>query len=114
MRSGIAGGFAALQLEPKNADVNFRIAESLAQEGKLADAAFFYRESSRRDPKRTDAMMAEAKIVLFDDTALTAVELAPQDPMSYKAVQLKQNFPEAEQARHELEAAKTSATSQSG
>jgi len=81
---------SALQLDPKNADVNFRIAELLAQEGKYADAAFFYRECSRLDPKRTDAMMAEAKIVMFDDTPRAeelikkVLELEPSNATAYQ------------------------------
>jgi tetratricopeptide (TPR) repeat protein len=60
---------SALQLEPKSAEANYRIAKLLARQGKPADAAFFYRETTRLDPTRTDAALAEAKLVLFDDTA---------------------------------------------
>jgi tetratricopeptide (TPR) repeat protein len=60
---------SALQLDPKSADVNFRIAELLSKDNHPADAAFFYREATRLDPSRSDAALAEAKLILFDDTA---------------------------------------------
>lgn len=60
---------SALQIDPKSAEVNFRIAKLLARENKLADASFFYRETTRLDPMRTDAALAEAKLITFDDTA---------------------------------------------
>lgn len=59
---------SALQLDPKSADVNFRLAELLSKDSKPADAAFFYRETTRLDPSRSDAALAEAKLILFDDT----------------------------------------------
>jgi tetratricopeptide (TPR) repeat protein len=68
---------SALQLDPKNADVNFRIAEQMAESGDYANAMFFYRETVRLDPTRTDAALAEAKLVLFDDTG-RAEELVAQ------------------------------------
>lgn len=68
---------SALQIDPKSAEVNFRIAELLAKENKLADASFFYRETTRLDPNRTDAALAEAKLITFDDTA-RAEELVSQ------------------------------------
>jgi tetratricopeptide (TPR) repeat protein len=58
---------SALQIDPKNADVNFQIAELMAKENRLADAVFFYREASRLDPARHDAGLAEAKLVMFED-----------------------------------------------
>jgi len=60
---------SALQLDPKSADVNYRIAEILGLDNHPADAAFFYRETTRLDPTRSDAALAEAKLILFDDTA---------------------------------------------
>lgn len=57
----------ALQLAPRNADVNFRISRLLEEDGKLAEAVFFLRETTRLDPSRTDAAMAEAKLIMFDD-----------------------------------------------
>lgn len=68
---------SALQLDPKSAEANFRIAELLSKQRKLADASFFYRETTRLDPMRTDAALAEAKLVTFDDTA-RAEELVTQ------------------------------------
>ena len=81
---------SALQIDPKNADVNFRIAEVLANTGKYADAAFFYHETSRLDPKRIDAMLAEAKLVMFDDRARAdqlidkVLELDPTNSTAYE------------------------------
>ena len=81
---------SALQIQPKNADVNFQIAELLANDGKYADAAFYYRETSRLDPKRTDAMMAEAKLMMFDDRAHAdelidkVLELEPTSSLAYE------------------------------
>jgi len=68
---------SALQIDPKSAEVNFQIAELFAKENKLADASFFYREATRLDPTRTDAALAEAKLIMFDDTA-RAEELVNQ------------------------------------
>lgn len=59
---------SALQLDPKNADVNYRIAEGLAKSNDFANAVFFYRETTRLDPTRIDAALAESKLILFDDT----------------------------------------------
>ena len=59
---------SALQLDPKSAEVNYRIAEILASDKRPADAAFYYRETTRLDPTRSDAALAEAKLILFDDT----------------------------------------------
>jgi tetratricopeptide (TPR) repeat protein len=60
---------SALQLDPKNADVNFRIAEQLSKSGDFGNAVFFYREAVRLDPTRDDAALAESKLILFDDPA---------------------------------------------
>ncbi len=60
---------SALQLDPKSADANYRIAEILAWQNRPADAAFYYRETTRLDPTRADAALAEAKLILFDDNA---------------------------------------------
>jgi tetratricopeptide (TPR) repeat protein len=80
---------SALQIDPKNADVNFQIAELAAKEGMFPDAAFFYRETTRLDPTRTDAALAEAKLILFDDTARAeelitkALELDPKNVIAH-------------------------------
>ncbi|MCU0669199.1 MAG: tetratricopeptide repeat protein [Myxococcota bacterium] len=80
---------SALQIDPKSAEVNFRIAELLSDERKLADASFFYRETTRLDPARTDAALAEAKLITFDDTARAeelvnqVIEREPSNPTAY-------------------------------
>jgi tetratricopeptide (TPR) repeat protein len=68
---------SALQLDPKNADVNFRIAETLSKSNDFGNAVFFYRETIRLDPTRIDAALAESKLILFDDTK-RAEELVEQ------------------------------------
>ena len=176
---------SALQIDPGSAEANYRIAELLAKDNQPADAVFFFRETTRIDPTRSDAALAEAKLILLDDTAraeelvekvlerepgnvtaylrrsevalargnsadalraaLTAVELAPNDGMSHmqlgivhlvrlrelaiqgaeipgrndeaaaafaRALQLDAKFQNADEARRELEAAKTSAASE--
>ncbi|RIL02028.1 MAG: hypothetical protein DCC71_16915 [Proteobacteria bacterium] len=60
---------SALQLDPKSAEVNYQIAELFRKENRPADAAFHYRETTRLDPTRSDAALAEAKLTLFDDPA---------------------------------------------
>jgi tetratricopeptide (TPR) repeat protein len=80
---------SALQIDPKNADVNFQIAELAAKQGMYPDAAFFYRETTRLDPARTDAALAEAKLILFDDTARAeelvtrVLELEPKNVLGH-------------------------------
>lgn len=59
----------ALQIQPSSAEANFRIARVLSAKDKHADALFFYRETQRLDPTRSDAAMAEAKLLIFQDTA---------------------------------------------
>jgi tetratricopeptide (TPR) repeat protein len=58
---------SALKLEPNDAETNFRIAEIAKNLGKLEDAAFFYGETLRLDPDRTDAALAEARLIAWDD-----------------------------------------------
>jgi len=80
---------SALQVDPKNADVNFQIAEQLMKSGDYANAAFFYRETTRLDPQRTDAALTEAKLILFDDSARAdelvkgVLEREPQNVIAY-------------------------------
>jgi tetratricopeptide (TPR) repeat protein len=79
---------SALQLDPKNADVNFRIAEQLSKSGDYANAVFFYREAVRLDPTRDDAALAESKLILFDDPARSAElvdSVLARDPKSIVA-----------------------------
>lgn len=60
---------SALQADPKSAETSWRIAEVLRKQGKMADAVFFYREASRLDPARSDAMLQEAALLYGDDPA---------------------------------------------
>jgi tetratricopeptide (TPR) repeat protein len=58
---------SALNAEPNDAQTNFRIAEIAEGLGKLEDAVFFYRETLRIDPNRSDAALAEARLIAWDD-----------------------------------------------
>lgn len=57
----------ALGLQPSNADVNWRLAQVMRQWGKPADELFFYAETARLDPSRTDAPLMEASLLYGDD-----------------------------------------------
>lgn len=57
----------ALKLDPKNAEINFRIANLMRQTGAVADAAFFYGEAARLDPNRLDAVVKQAELMMFDE-----------------------------------------------
>jgi tetratricopeptide (TPR) repeat protein len=59
----------ALNLDPKNAETNYRIAKLLAESGNFVDAIFYLRETERLDPKRTDAPLDEAQLLAGDDLA---------------------------------------------
>jgi tetratricopeptide (TPR) repeat protein len=63
---------SALKLEPNDAQTNFRIAQIAEDMGKPEDAAFFYGETLRLDPYRTDAALAEAHLIAWDDPDRTA------------------------------------------
>ncbi|HYB12987.1 MAG TPA: tetratricopeptide repeat protein [Myxococcota bacterium] len=54
----------ALEINPKSAEVNFEIAQVLAADQKYSEALFFYRETHRLDPKRLDAELAEAALLI--------------------------------------------------
>ncbi len=58
---------SALQAEPNDAQTNFRIAEIAEEMGKLEDAVFYYRETLRIDPTRSDAALAEARLIAWED-----------------------------------------------
>jgi tetratricopeptide (TPR) repeat protein len=58
---------SALQIEPNDAQTNFRIAEIAQDLGKLEDAVFFYRETLRIDSTRSDAALAEARLIAWED-----------------------------------------------
>lgn len=58
---------SALKLAPQSSDLNFRIAEVVEKDGRIGDAAFFYGEAMRLDPARTDAPVARARLLMFDE-----------------------------------------------
>lgn len=57
----------ALKLDPQNAETNFKIAELMERQNQLEDAIFFFGETHRLDPTRTDAAVREASLLVFDD-----------------------------------------------
>jgi tetratricopeptide (TPR) repeat protein len=77
----------ALKLQPRSADLNFKIAETLQEQAEYSEAIYFYREAARLDPSRTDAVMAEVKLILHDDTKRAeelvneALQREPQNPL---------------------------------
>lgn len=67
VRAGLIELRNALKLDPKNPDVNFRLAQVLREQGSIGDAAFFYGETARLDPDRLDAVVRQAELLMFDD-----------------------------------------------
>ena len=57
----------ALKEEPKNAEVNYRIAKLLHQREQIPDAVFFYEEALRIDPRHAAAALTLAFLMLGDD-----------------------------------------------
>lgn len=58
---------SALKAEPKNADVNYRLAKLLHQQEVIPDAVYFYEEALRLDPQHADAALTLAFLMLGDD-----------------------------------------------
>ncbi|MCP5059303.1 MAG: tetratricopeptide repeat protein [bacterium] len=58
---------SALQIEPKEPETNFRIAAIADDLGMLEDAVFYYKETYRIDPTRSDAALAEARLVAWEE-----------------------------------------------
>ncbi len=75
----------ALQLDPQNADINFRIAELMRAGQQNADAVFFYRETVRLAPDHKEASLALARLLAGNETEEArriirrVVERDPQD-----------------------------------
>jgi tetratricopeptide (TPR) repeat protein len=59
----------ALKAEPKNPDVNYRLAHFLHRRENIPDAVFFYEEALRIDPRHADAALTLAFLMLGDDIA---------------------------------------------
>jgi tetratricopeptide (TPR) repeat protein len=57
----------ALRLDPKSAETNFRIGRILEKQQEFADAAFYYGEAYRLDPGRSDATLAQARLLSFPE-----------------------------------------------
>ncbi|MFI5320592.1 MAG: tetratricopeptide repeat protein [Myxococcota bacterium] len=79
----------ALQAEPKNADVNFRLAKLLHQQEKIPDAVFFYEEALRLDPHHAEAALTLAFLMLGDDVGYSerlvngVIERDPQNALAW-------------------------------
>ncbi len=58
---------SALRLQPNDVQTNFRIAQVLEGQGRLGDAAFYYRETTRLDPTHSEAALAEAFLLLGEE-----------------------------------------------
>jgi tetratricopeptide (TPR) repeat protein len=58
---------SALKLDPKSAEVNYRLAKILSAQGKYGDALFYLRETQRLDESRSDAALDEAKLLYTED-----------------------------------------------
>jgi tetratricopeptide (TPR) repeat protein len=82
---------AALKLDPKRPETNFRLAQLLHDLRQFNDAVFYYRETVRLEPSRTDAMLAEAGLLIFDEPTRAeeliakALELEPDNVRAYAA-----------------------------
>lgn len=59
---------SALQLSPKDAGTNARIADVLQRRGQKQDALFYYQEAYRLDPEQLTAKLAAAGLLLQVDT----------------------------------------------
>ncbi len=65
---------SALRVAPDDPEVTYRLASVLASQGNTSEAIFFFRETRRLDPSRTDAALDEA-IFLFRDDPGSAAQL---------------------------------------
>ncbi len=103
---------SALAEQPRDPDINFRLAELLLLQQRPADALFFFQETTRLDPSRHDALLAEAKLLFWEDPERVedllarALELAPQDPgVHVRLSEFALVRGDAEAARHAAAAA---------
>lgn len=58
---------SALQLDPASVEVNWRLADLMRRQGRTADELFFYAETARLDPTRSDAILLQAGLLFGDD-----------------------------------------------
>ncbi len=79
---------AALQLEPENAGINFRIAQTLEALERPTDAAFYYNETFRLDPSQTDAALEVASLIQVSETERAreiVAEVIEREPQNARA-----------------------------
>jgi tetratricopeptide (TPR) repeat protein len=79
----------ALKEEPKNAEVNYRLAKLLHRQELIPDAVFFYEEALRIDPRHADAALTLAFLMLGDDLDYAqrlvdgVIERDPKNPLAW-------------------------------
>lgn len=73
----------ALQIDPKSADINARIAEQLKRQERYEDALFFYREAHRLAPEQSEAALQLARLLLgydLEEARTLADEVLAREP----------------------------------
>ena len=78
----------ALQVDPQDAQINLRIAETYTTMGRPQDASFFYGEAYRLDPTLTDAAILQAPALYQSDPAAARKlieEVLERDPSNANA-----------------------------
>lgn len=78
----------ALKLDPKNAQINLKLADTLTRMGRPIDAGFYYGEAYRLDPNLSEAALALAPL-LYDSELERASEIVKEvlarEPGNFRA-----------------------------
>ncbi len=97
---------SALQIDPRNSEINFLIAQRRVNQEKWEDAAFFFLEAYRLDPTRSEAGLKGALLASRAGEHERALELVaqvletdPSNPQAYR------NRAEIQRATHDFEGA---------
>ncbi len=78
----------ALKLRPSDPEVNFQIAELARDAGQIDNSLFYYLETYRIDPLRSDAALRAVPLLYHSDTDRAAeliAEVLEREPSSYEA-----------------------------
>jgi tetratricopeptide (TPR) repeat protein len=81
--------YRVLQIDPRNVEANVQIAEVLADDEHYLEATHYYGVALRLDPTRSDAALAQAKLLLFDATDRAAelvdevIRREPRNPLAH-------------------------------
>jgi tetratricopeptide (TPR) repeat protein len=81
---------SALQLDPKNFDINLLTAQSLVEMRRMDDALFYFEEAHRLEPLRDEPTLGIAQLLLFRETDRAesliqdVLERDPQDPLAHQ------------------------------